>query len=411
LTCDTWNVSSEDAVQEWGGACRVWPLVALLFLFSGCRPTSPQGTVTTPSLPEVTIVNPVAREYSPFEEFTGRLEASEVIEIRARVSGYLDQVLFRDGADVAVGDLLAVIDPRTYAAEVARAMASVQQAKSRVMRMARQVERGRQLIENRVVTQQDFDLMEFDHAEAEAAQRIAESTETLAQLHLNFTQIRSPVKGKISRRLVDAGNLVQIDDSLLATIGTVDPMRAYFEIDERTVLRLRQMILSGEMQKPAEQKLEVRLSLANESNFSIVGIIDFTDNALDPLTGTLRARATIDNGSLLLLPGLIVRCRMPIGNARIGLFVPEESLGSDQGQRIVSVLNDNEEVVVRRVSVGIQQAGWRLVEGELSDKDRVIVSGLQRVRSGQKVSPKSSPQIALPTPENVLSNSPKGIEK
>ena len=393
-TVDVSNFAiNPDSVACWTGR-SVWCAVVLIVLATGCRQQAQSGATKSAPPPEVVVTAPVEREYTPFEEFTGRLEASEVIEIRARVGGYLDQVFFHDGADVKEGELLAVIDPRTYEAEVARATASVQQAKSRQSRMARELERGRQLLANRVVSQEDYDRMQFDHAEAEAAQQIAEANEALAQLNLGFTKIRSPVNGKISRRLIDPGNLVKVDDSLLATIGAVDPIRAYFEIDERTVLRLRQLILGGAMRLPTEQKLEVQLSLANENYFSLRGVIDFTDNALDPHTGTLRARATIDNGSLLLLPGLIVRCRMPIGNAHTGLFIPEEALGSDQGQRYLSVLNDKDEVVYRRVSVGMQMSGWRFVEGELTKEDRVIVTGLQRVRPGQKVSPKVGTQYA-----------------
>ncbi|MEK6257436.1 MAG: efflux RND transporter periplasmic adaptor subunit [Planctomycetota bacterium] len=397
MKCNTVEVANfvihpEPAVNSTGR--RLWCVAVLITVAAGCQQKAPSGAAKTAPPPEVVVTVPVEREYAPFEEFTGRLEASEVIEIRARVGGYLDQVLFHDGAEVKEGELLAVIDPRTYEAELARATASVQQAKSRQQRMAKELERGRQLLTNRVVSQEDFDRMQFDHAEAEAAQQIAEANEAVAQLNLGFTKIRSPVNGKISRRLIDEGNLVKVDDSLLATIGAVDPIRAYFEIDERTVLRLRQMILGGEMRLPTEQKLEVQLSLANENYFSLRGVIDFTDNALDPHTGTLRARATIDNGSLLLLPGLIVRCRMPIGSARTGLFIPEEALGSDQGQRYVYVLNDKDEVVYRRVGVGMQMSGWRFVEGELTKEDRVIVTGLQRVRPGQKVAPKVGTQYA-----------------
>ena len=378
-----------------GSAGRSLGCVAVLIvLAAGCQQKGSPGVAKTTPPPEVVVTVPVEREFAPFEEFTGRLEASEVIEIRARVGGYLDQVLFRDGAEGKKDELLAVIDPRTYEAELARATAAVQQAKSRQQRMAKELERGRQLLTNKVVTQEDFDRMQFDHAEAETAQQIAEANEALAQLNLGFTEIRSPVNGKISRRLIDQGNLVKVDDSLLATIGATDPIHAYFEIDERTVLRLRQLILGGQMRLPTEQKLEVQLSLANENYFSLRGVIDFTDNALDPHTGTLRARATIDNGSLLLLPGLIVRCRMPIGSARTGLFIPEEALGSDQGQRYLYVLNDKDEVVYRRVSVGVQMSGWRFVEGELTKEDRVIVTGLQRVRQGQKVAPKVGTQYA-----------------
>ncbi|MEI8379664.1 MAG: efflux RND transporter periplasmic adaptor subunit [Planctomycetota bacterium] len=383
---------------------RLLCVAALMLAAAGCQPKASTGAAKTAPPPEVVITVPVEREFAPFEEFTGRLEASEVIEIRARVGGYLDKVLFHDGADVAEGELLAVIDPRTYKAELARATASVQQAKSRQDRTLKELERAKQLLANKVVTQEDFDRLQFDHTEAQAALQIAEATESLAQLNLGFTEIRSPVKGKISRRLIDEGNLVKANDSLLATIGSVDPIRAYFEIDERTVLRLRQLILGGQMRLPTEQKLEVQLSLANEKYFSLRGVIDFTDNALDPHTGTLRARATIENGSLLLLPGLIVRCRMPIGNARSGLFIPEEALGSDQGQRYIYVLNDKDEVVYRSVSVGMQMSGWRCVEGELTTSDRVIVTGLQRVRPGLKVAPKVGTQYADALP---VTNKPK----
>lgn len=370
-------------------------MVLLLSAFTtGCQHKAPPAAAAPPPPPEVEVAVPDEREYAPFEEFTGRLEASEVIELRARVAGYLDKVLFQDGADVKKDELLAVIDPRSYEAELARTTASVLQAKSRQDRTAKELERARQLLNTKVITQEDFDRIQFDHAEAKASQQIAEADQALAQLNLSFTKIRSPVDGKISRRLIDPGNLVKEDDSLLATIGAVDPIRAYFEIDERTVLRLRQLILDGQMQLPTEQKLEVQISLANENYFSLRGVIDFTDTALDPHTGTLRARATVENGSLMLLPGLIVRCRMPIGSARQGLFIPEQALGSDQGQRFVYALNDKDEVVYRRVTVGMQMSGWRLVEGELGKNERVIVTGLQRVRPGQKVAPKVDPQYA-----------------
>lgn len=196
------------------GLGRVIASVALLAAMNtGCQKSTASTTAKAVLPPEVMVVSPSEREYTRFEEFTGRLEASEVVEIRARVNGYLDQVLFKDGSDVNEGDLLAIIDPRTYETEVARMAAGVQQAKSRLMRLHRQLERGKQLVTSRVVTQEEFDLMQFDHAEAEAALQLAEANEKLAQLNLDFTKIRSPVKGKISRRLVDQGNLVKDENT------------------------------------------------------------------------------------------------------------------------------------------------------------------------------------------------------
>jgi len=384
-------------------ACSFGIPLFLLLVFatlSGCQKPAAKTTATVLPPPEVLIVSPIERKFTSYEEFTGRLEASDVIEIRARVGGYLEKILFTEGAEVKQGDLLAEIDARTYEAEVARTLATLEQAKSRLDRMSRQLDRGRQLIESKVVTAEDFDLMQFDHNEAVAVHQAAQASHRLAELDLEFTKIKSPIDGRIGRRLIDPGNLVKTDDSVLAIIGSVRPIYAYFEIDERTVLRLRDLILKGEMKLPAEQKIEVLISLANESDFQLKGTINFTDNSLDPHTGTLRARARIDNDNLLLIPGLIVRCRMPIGNPQSGLFIPEESLGSDQGQRYLCVLNDKDEVVYRRVTVGMSLSGWRNVSGELFAEDRVIVSGLQRVRPGQMVIAKPGESLVKVPPES-----------
>lgn len=386
---------------------RRWPAIELLLAASalaltslaGCQRDSAATSAKSPAPapPDVAYVCPVEREYTDAEEFLGRLEASEHVEIRSRVNGYLDKILFQDGTDVEKGQLLAVIDPRTYEAEFARSTAGVRQAQARLQRLARQLERGRQLIATRVISQDEFDIIESDYAEAEAALQLSEATQRLAQLNLDFASIHAPVRGKISRRLVDSGNLIKADDTLLAVIGTVDPMYAYFEIDERTVLKLRQLILKGELSLSLDQHLAVEIALADESAYSLRGTIDFTDTSLDPKTGTLRLRALIDNHDLLLLPGLIVRCRMPIGKPRSGLFVPEESLGSDQGQRFLFALNEQDEVTYRRVRVGQKLDRWRLVEGELTASDRVLVAGLQRVKSGQKVAPKIAAEFAMPS--------------
>jgi RND family efflux transporter MFP subunit len=311
--------------------------------------------------------------------------------VRARVAGYLDKILFADGAEVHEGDPLFQIDPRTYEADLAKAKAQVEQTKARYDRLCRQYDRGKRLLETRAISREDFELTESERAEAAANIEAAQAVQRLAELNVGFTTVKSPVHGRISRRLVDVGNLVRPDDTMLATIVTLDPIYAYFDINERTVLQLRRSYAAADGRPLAEQGIEVDLTLADEDQASIKGVIDYTDNELDANTGTLRVRVAIKNSDAMLSPGFFVRCRMPVGEARDSLCVPEEALGSDQGQRFLYVVNGDNEVSYRRVDVGPLLAGWRVIHQNLASDERVIVSGLQRVRPGQEVKVKFDP--------------------
>ncbi len=348
--------------------------------------------------PEVFVAAPAREVVTEFEEFTGRTMAVNTVEIRARVSGYLKTVHFKDGAYVRgpVGpnqqpqepDLLFEIDPRPYEADLARATASVAQNRARLERLKRHQERAEKLLPSRTITQEEYDLAIFDRDEAEATLKAAIASEEIARLNLGYTRITAPLSGRISRRLVDPGNLVRADDTPLTTVVSLDPIHAYFDMDERTVLKLRRMSTSGALDVSQDAGIKVQVALADESNFTLSGTLNFMDNQVDASTGTLRVRVVIDNPKLLLSPGLFVRLRIPVSEPHEALLVQEESLGADQGQRFVYVVNEKNEIVYRRVTVGQLNNGRRAVETGLTAQDRVVVTGLQRVRPGMKVSPK-----------------------
>ncbi|HWA99816.1 MAG TPA: efflux RND transporter periplasmic adaptor subunit [Pirellulales bacterium] len=357
-----------------------------LVAFVGCQRSQPKIAPTKP--PEVLVAYPTQESVTEFEEFTGRTMAVNTIEIRARVSGYLDRVRFKDGADVEAGAPLFEIDPRWFRAEVEQAQAAVEQAGARLERLVRQEDRARKLTSTRAITEEGFDLARFDREEAQAALDASKAALDLAKLNLSYTEIASPITGRISRRLVDPGNLVRADETALAVLVSLDPIYAYFDFDERTVLRLRRLMLDGVIPSTDQSRMEVKLALADETDFNLSGTIDFFDNQVEPGTGTLRVRAVIANANKFLSPGLFLRLRVPVGVPHQALLVREEALGTDQGQRFVYVVNENDEVSYRRVKTGFLVAGRRVIDAGLKPGERIVVTGLQRVRPGVKVAPK-----------------------
>jgi RND family efflux transporter MFP subunit len=325
--------------------------------------------------------------------------ARETVEVRSRVSGYLDKVLFADGAIIQEGQPLIQIDIRPYDAELAKATANVDQTKARLERLRRDEERKKKLFATKNTTQEDVDLTTADRTEAEAQLEGQIAMVNLAKLNCDFTLIKSPISGRISRRLVDPGNLVKADETPLVMVMSLNPIYAYFDIDERSVLKVERMIREGKVPSPRESPYEVKFALADEDQFTRSGTIDFMDNHLSPTTGTLRFRATVQNDDHLLSPGMFIRVEVPIGKPHPALTIPEEALGSDQGQRYVYVLNDNDEAVYRRVRLGSLRAGQRVIEEGITAADRVIVSGLQRVRVGKKVTPKQAATTIATKPE------------
>ena len=360
-------------------------LFVSVLTMAGCQKAA--APVATKS-PEVFVAFPTEEVVNEVEEFTGRTMAVSTVEIRARVTGYLEKIPFKDGGDVKTGDLLAEIDPRSYKAELEKATATAAQAKARLERMSRQLVRARQLIEKKTISQEEFELSESDHREAIATLDAAIASQDVAELNLSFTKISAPLDGQISRRLVDPGNLVKADETPLATIVSLNPIHAYFDVDERTVLRIRRLIQQGKIKSARESETLVKIGLADEVGFPLEGVVNFIDNQVDSTTGTLRLRAEINNESGFLSPGMFVRVQVPIGAPHSAILVREEALGADQGQRFVYVVNAKDEIVYQRVTVGMARGNRRVIETGLSLTDKVVVSGLQRVRPGNKVTTK-----------------------
>lgn len=367
---------------------KLW-LIILLLLSLGCETqTSEKPVEKAPPgkpLPEVEVELPRTQKVTEYEYFNGYLAAKEMIEIRARVSGYLGEMKFKEGTEVKKGDLLFEIDDRIYKANAANAAAMVNEAKARRDGLTSQYKRADDLLKRNAISTQEAEILQFQLAEAEAAVTAAEAKKDLADLDMSYTKIEAKIDGVIGNRRIDPGNLVKADETILGTIILQDPIYAYFDVNERTVLKLRRLIQQGRIASAMESKLKVSASLTDEEDFSHEGEIDFMDNQLDPATGTLRIRAVLENDDRLFSPGLFVRLRFPVSAEHEALMVREEALGSDQGERFLYVVDSEDIVRYRRVKVGVLQDGEREIREGIAATDRVIVNGLQRVKPKDKV--------------------------
>lgn len=364
-------------------------LLASLLTPVGCQKHAAPVVDTGP--PVVTVSTPLEKTVIDSEVFTGRTEAVESVDVRARVSGYLDKVAFKPGAVVKQGDLLFEIDPRPYKAELDRVEAEVTRGETRFERLTKDLERARRA--GVATAREELDKIAGDRAEAEAAVRSAKAAVEKNKLDLGFTKIIAPIGGRVSRNLITVGNLVAADVTLLTNIVSLDPIYAYFDVDEPTMLRLQAMIREGKLKSNEEEKVRLELGLASEKGFPHEGFVDFVENRLDPGTGTIRVRGVFPNKDQALSPGLFARIQAPVSNPRKALLVTERALGTDQGDKFVYVVNAKDEVEYRPVRVGALRDGLRIIEEGLKPDDRVIVTGLQRVQPGKKVAAK---QVDMP---------------
>lgn len=374
----------------------------LFLLLAACQ--QPQAALPPPPLPQVTVSQPVAREVVEWDEYTGRLEAVESVEVRARVNGYLQSIHFTDGAIVQKGALLFVIDPRPYQEELNRATAAREQAMARYERTQKDLARAQQLVRLRAISQEEFDTRSADRREAEEAVQAARAAVEAARLNVEFTQVRAPISGRISRQLVTEGNLINGGTgqaTLLTTIVSLDPIYGYFEVDERSYLKYSRLWRNGTRSGSREAKIPVNLGLADETGFPHQGRLDFLDNRLDQNTGTMTGRAIFPNANLTLIPGLFARIRLPGSSQYDALLISDEAIGTDQTQRFAFVVNDQNTVEYRKVELGPVIDGLRVIRSGLKPEDWVIVNGVQRVRAGVKVDPRKqaiSSTAAVPKP-------------
>ncbi|QDV34749.1 efflux RND transporter periplasmic adaptor subunit [Tautonia plasticadhaerens] len=383
---------------------------SLVAAAAGCQSAEPSVVETKPSA--VSVSTPLVRPVVDYDAYTGRTRAVATVDIRSRVQGYLKEIRFEAGDLVEAGQILFVIDPREYEDAVALAEARLEQARAQARLTAVERERYRILAQRDVGSRQDFDRAAAAYDVSVAEAKGVEAELDRVRLDLSFTEVRSPIAGQAGAHLVDVGNLItagQTDANLLTAVVAVDPMYVDFDVDERALLKYRKTAADrrGEEVDPAhirEARIPVEMGLADEPGFPHVGILDFADNRLDPDTGTLRARGVFPNADRLLTPGLFARVRIPVGELGDAVLVAETAIGSDQGIRFAYALGEGDRVERRLITVGPAIAGMAVITEGLSPEDRVLVSGIQRVREGIAVTPQDVPMPMPPGADEALAS-------
>ncbi len=355
-------------------------------ILSGCgqQPAS-QG----PQLPVVTVSKPLQQRITEWDEYTGRFVAVATVEVRARVSGFIDSLHFRDGQIVKQGDLLFVIDPRPYRLAVDQAKADLDRTRAKLDIATLDVERATPLVRNQTVTEREFDTRKSAQRDAAAAAGSAEAALKQAELNLEWTEVRAPIAGRISDRRVDAGNLItggQSGATLLTSIVSIDPIHFAFDGSEADFIRYLRLARAGARQSSRDTPNPVAVRLADETDYKHEGKMDFVDNVLNAKTGTIRGRAIFENKDGFLTPGFFGRLRL-FGGDHEALLLPDAAIASDQSNKIVFTVAADGTVGVKRVEIGPIVRGLRVIRTGLTADDSVVIEGLPRARPGQKVKP------------------------
>ena len=364
-------------------------IILLVPALAGCGQSQPPGG-GAPSPPTVTVAKPIERGITDQDEYVGRFVAVDSVEIRARVSGYLDQIHFRDGQMVKQGDLLFTIDKRPFQNTVAQARGTLAQAKANLAFAEADLERAKQLVRDRTITEQTFDQRTQAQRSAAASVAANEAAVRQAELDLEFTELRAPVAGRIGDRRVSPGNHVTRGaggtTTMLANIVSLDPIRFEFTMDEASYLRYERFSGSGKEVTGREGGVMVGLKLLDEKTFEHRGYMDFVDNAIERSTGTIRGRASFSNPDAVLTPGMFGRIRVPGSPTYNALLLPDAAIGTEQVRKFVLVVGDDAAAVQKYVTLGpLSDDNLRVIKDGIKAGDRVIVNGLMRVRPGQKV--------------------------
>ncbi|XVJ68450.1 MAG: efflux RND transporter periplasmic adaptor subunit [Rhizobacter sp.] len=353
-----------------------WPVAAMLVLsavLSGCGRADAQGG--PPMAPPVSVAPTVQRPVQAHDEFTGRLEATETVDIRPRVGGTLEAVHFKAGDEVKRGQLLFTIDARPYRAELARAEAQLASARTALTLATTEQTRAQKLLAQRAISQQEADALTASASNNQSSVKAAEAAVAAARLNVDYSQVRAPIAGKTSRNNISVGNLVAMGDPVLTTLVSQDKVYAYFDVSEETYLRLSSA-LNG------KTKPSVQMGLSNETGFAHAGVIDFFDNRLNPATASVRARAVFDNSKRQFTPGLLAKIKLTSGEPMNAVMTPEKAIGTDQNKRFVWVLGADKMPQFREVKLGALEGGMRVITEGLKAGELVVVNGLQRVRPG-----------------------------
>jgi membrane fusion protein, multidrug efflux system len=379
---------------------RNW-LVPAILIFSTILSATP-SSAQEQQKPAVTVAKPVVRDVVDVDDFIGRFEAVDEVTVRSRIGGYLDQVDFTDGAMVKKGDQLFVIDQRPFQTALDVATSSLEVAKSTLVFAEAEFTRTESLVQKGTLPVSTLDDRRRELRSAQANLRGAEASLARAQLDLEYTKIIAPLAGRIDRRLVSVGNLVQADQTALTTIVSLDPIDFYFDVDERRLLNYaREARAHGSNLQEGGGSLEVFVTIADSSEKPFKGKLDFAENRVDQETGTMRVRARFDNPNFVLQPGLFGRVEVTASNTYKGILVPDDAIGSDQNQRVVYVVAEDGSFTTKPVRLGPRLYGYRVVREGLTGEETLVVNGLTRLRPGVIVDPKV---ITLP-PEAAAAES------
>lgn len=363
-----------------------------LMLAAGIMASAPSGWAQAPPAPAVTVAKPLAKRIANWDEYSGRFEAVETVEVRARVSGFVDKIHFKDGQIVKTGDPLFTIDPRPFEIAAESARADIARAKAQVALALSEVERAAPLVRSGAVTERDYTQRSANLSVTEAQLQVAEAALKAAELNLEWTVVKAPIAGRISDRKVDIGNLVTGgstgNTTLLTTIVSLDPIHFLFDVSESDYLRYARLALSGQRQSSRAAEFPVRLRLADEADWPHEGHMDFLDNRLNPRSGTMRGRAVFENKDELFSPGIFARLRL-FGGEADALLIPDSAIVSDQMTKIVFVVGDDGMVKAAPVVLGQLSEGLRVITKGLTPSDNVVIDGLANpmVRPGAKVTP------------------------
>ena len=392
------NLEQQERVLRFAIALAAAALI--MALLTGCKPAqAKQGAMHPPS---VTVAHVEQQELVEWDEFTGRTEAVEAVEVRPRVSGHIQEVRFQSGQLVKKGDVLFVIDPRWHKAEFDKRQAEYEQSKVRLENAEREAKRTEHLLANRAISTEEGDARIARFQEAKAALLAAQAARDSAKLDFEHTEIRSPIDGRVSRELKTVGNYVSGVagmTTLLTTIVSVDPIYVYADMDENSLLKFNALSQAKKLNGNGKGTVPVELQLADEEGYPQRGHIESFDNRVDANTGSILLRAVFPNPDGRIVPGLFARIRVPLSERYAALLVDEKAIGTDQGQKFVLTLSPTNTVVYRPVKLGPAVDGKRIIRSGLSAGEQIVVAGLQRVRPGMPV-----------VPETAVAEIPEGLK-
>jgi multidrug efflux system membrane fusion protein len=369
-------------------------------VLAACGQPEAAGAGAAPKAPTVDVATVVEQRITEWDEFTGRLQAPETVALMPRVSGYLDKVLFTEGALVKAGDLLFQIDDRAFTADVNRLKAELQSAISQQQLANSDYQRAEQLRSQKAIAEEVLDARRARKDQSASQVAAVKAALTKAELDLSHTQVRAPISGRVSNALITAGNYLQAGQSQLTSIVSTDRMYAYFDADEQTYLKYVQLAATGKRGDSRNEASPVLMALSSDSDYRFTGALDFLDNSINPQTGTIRARAVFSNEDNSLIPGLFAKIKL-VGSASYqGILIDDKAVGTDLNNKFVLVVDDKQQLQYRPVTLGEKVGGLRIVTSGLKASETIVVNGLQRVRPTMQVTPNT---VKMATAEQLLS--------